>query len=205
MSCIAAIVPVKPLQRSKSRLSQVLTADAREALAAQLLQGVLRAVGDAHRIDTCWVIGGDTQIKRIVAQHRAHWKPELGENLNHTLDVALNRLTAEVTAALILPMDLPFLTGEAIDEVVSKLTESTTDVVIVPDRWGSGTNALLQVRPFALQPAFGRKSLSRHLNMAASQGLGVRVCRECAFAFDLDTPADLAASGLMADYRASVL
>lgn len=197
MNRTAAIVPVKSFDLSKSRLAPVLSDEERQALSVRLLERVLSALQTAHSVDVCWVVGGDDAVEALATQHDARWSPELGAGLNDTLARALERLPQDVTAALILPMDLPFLTGQAVDALVKRLSAEPADVVIAPDRWARGTNGLLLTRPFALRPAFGPHSFDRHRERAGEQGLRVVLHHAPEFAFDVDTPADLADADLL--------
>ena len=63
------------------------------------------------------------------------------------------------------------------------------DVVVAPDRHGSGTNAML-VPAAAREFAFGVGSLARHLAIAKAHGKQAQVCSHPALAFDLDTDQD---------------
>ena len=63
--------------------------------------------------------------------------------------------------------------------------------MIVPDRHGSGTNALLLTPPYAIMPAFGTGSFARHAALAARAGPRCARCRS--LGLDVDTPDDLAA------------
>jgi 2-phospho-L-lactate/phosphoenolpyruvate guanylyltransferase len=66
------------------------------------------------------------------------------------------------------------------------------EVAIVPDRHGSGTNALLLSPPDAITPAFGPDSRARHLDLARSAGVTVRVEHLPSLLLDIDTGEDLA-------------
>ena len=65
--------------------------------------------------------------------------------------------------------------------------------MIVPDRHGSGTNALLLDPPTVITPAFGPGSFARHAALAHAAGATVRVRRLPSLELDVDTPGDLAA------------
>ena len=66
--------------------------------------------------------------------------------------------------ALLVPGDCPALDpGE-----VSALLAHTAPVVIVPDRHGTGTNALLLAPPDAIAPSFGPGSFARHAALAGA-------------------------------------
>jgi 2-phospho-L-lactate guanylyltransferase len=65
-------------------------------------------------------------------------------------------------------------------------------VVIVPDRHGTGTNALVLSPPDAIEPSFGPGSLERHVAAAEAAGIPHRVEEIPGLALDVDTPGDLA-------------
>lgn len=93
---------------------------------------------------------------------------------------------------LLVPGDCPALEpGE-----VEALLDGTADargVVIVPDRHGEGTNALLLAPPDLLTPAFGEGSFARHVASARAAGVEPGVAALPSLALDVDTPDDLAA------------
>jgi 2-phospho-L-lactate guanylyltransferase len=66
-------------------------------------------------------------------------------------------------------------------------------VVIVPDRHGSGTNALLLSPPDAMAPSFGPDSRHRHERLARAARLESQTVELGSLALDVDTPEDLAA------------
>ena len=66
-------------------------------------------------------------------------------------------------------------------------------VVIVPDRHGSGTNALLLAPPSVVGPSFGAGSFARHAAQARAAGATVKVSDLPSLGLDVDTPDDLAA------------
>jgi 2-phospho-L-lactate/phosphoenolpyruvate guanylyltransferase len=66
-------------------------------------------------------------------------------------------------------------------------------VAIVPDRHGTGTNALLLAPPDAIGPAFGPSSCARHADRARRAGHEAAVEPVDSLSLDVDTPDDLAA------------
>jgi 2-phospho-L-lactate/phosphoenolpyruvate guanylyltransferase len=91
---------------------------------------------------------------------------------------------------LLVPGDCPALDPAEVDEL---LATAGPGVVIVPDRHGSGTNALLLDPPTVIEPAFGPGSFARHAALAAGAGAVVRVGRLPSLELDIDTPGDLEA------------
>jgi 2-phospho-L-lactate guanylyltransferase len=65
--------------------------------------------------------------------------------------------------------------------------------VIVPDRHGPGTNALVLTPPGVMEPAFGEGSFARHAARARAAGATLKVADVRSLGLDVDTPDDLAA------------
>jgi 2-phospho-L-lactate guanylyltransferase len=63
--------------------------------------------------------------------------------------------------------------------------------LIVPDRHGTGTNALLLTPPDVLASSFGPDSRRRHLAEAQAKGVPAEVVEVDSLALDVDTPDDL--------------
>ena len=61
----------------------------------------------------------------------------------------------------------------------------------MPDRHGTGTNALLMSPADAIAPGFGPGSCERHVDRARARDLEVDVEPVASLALDLDTPEDL--------------
>ena len=64
--------------------------------------------------------------------------------------------------------------------------------MIVADRHGTGTNALVLSPPDAIEPAFGPDSFARHVAAAEAAQVPHRVEEVPGLALDVDTPGDLA-------------
>jgi 2-phospho-L-lactate guanylyltransferase len=87
---------------------------------------------------------------------------------------------------LLVPGDCPALDPAE----VAALLGRTAPVVIVPDRHGTGTNALLLTPPDAITPSFGTGSFARHSALAGGRA---EVAAVRTLGLDVDTPDDLAA------------
>lgn len=97
-------------------------------------------------------------------------------------------LAAGYERVLLVPGDTPLLQPSE----VTALIAGTEAVVIVPDRHGTGTNALVLSPPDAIEPSFGPGSLARHVALAEGAGVSHRVEEIPSLALDVDTPDDLA-------------
>jgi 2-phospho-L-lactate guanylyltransferase len=191
-----AVLPVKSFGRAKQRLRP--TGVDRAELAAAMVGDVLEALGAVRGLDGIVVVSAEDLPKagiEEVAQGRSaavelvHDPLEIGQSsaAAHGVRAAVARGAQRV---LLVPGDCPALDPAEVDALLSS---AAAGVVIVPDRHGSGTNALLIDPPGALTPAFGPGSFARHAALAHAGGATVRVGRLPSLELDVDTPGDLAA------------
>lgn len=193
---IWAIVPVKPLRRGKSRLSGVLSLEARTALNHYLLSNTLETLASVSEIEHSLVVSRDPEALTIAREYGARTVQEQG---SPQLNIALTRATLvainhSVQAVLIIPADLPLLTSNDIRAVISMSFDPPV-VVITPDRHKQGTNALLISPPGLIQIEFGPDSFQRHCSQAKSAGVRLEICERNSVALDIDLPEDLEQAG----------
>ncbi len=187
-----AIVPVKPLGRAKSRLSDVMEPDFREKLATRLLKQTVRLLLLTTGIQGVLVISRDSKALAMVREIGAQTVQESGTpELNNALLRGTQALKVwGATASVIVPADLPLLTRNDVEEVV-RLGRYHNTVVIAPDRHDVGTNLML-VRPPGIIPyAFGENSFAVHQRLVQEAQADLLVYRSERVALDLDTADDL--------------
>ena len=100
-------------------------------------------------------------------------------------------LEAGAERVLLVPGDCPALDPDEIAGLLAR--QGRAGVVIVPDRHGAGTNALLLSPPDVIEPSFGPGSFARHAARAHAAGTMVRVAEVRSLGLDVDTPEDLRA------------
>ncbi len=138
-----AIVPVKPFQTGKSRLGDILCDEDRRQLNCYLLQRTLSILADVGGLDKILVISSDEQVLEAAREAGANVLLETGKRgLNRALYQATNTLDKQNDRVVIIPTDLPLMTADDVEELLSTGAIPPV-VVIVPDRCGNGTNALL--------------------------------------------------------------
>jgi 2-phospho-L-lactate/phosphoenolpyruvate guanylyltransferase len=182
-----AVLPVKSFGRAKQRLRPA--AVDRAELAAAMVGDVLEALGAVRGLDAVVVVSAQDLAGRPAVTEWVHDPLEVGQS-----SAAARGVRAAVARGaqrvLLVPGDCPALDPAEIDAL---LESAAPGVVIVPDRHGSGTNALLIDPPTVLTPAFGPGSFARHAALAHAAGATVRVGRLPSLELDVDTPGDLAA------------
>jgi 2-phospho-L-lactate guanylyltransferase len=192
-----AVVPIRGLETAKTRLGRDLEADERVALVTELLRRTLVATRDARRIAGTVVVTMDAAAADLARRHRAIGLVERAPGLNEAIDAARSLAVARgATAVLVLPADLPAASSESVDaliEAAGAYAAPSGLVALVPDRHGSGTNALLLSPPDLIAPAFG--AVSRSLHERAARAAGARYVEiDSPLSLDVDTPADLVAA-----------
>ena len=187
---IVAIVPMKPLQRAKTRLADALTPSERAAVSLGMLRRVVDAA-QASSFSGVWVIGGDAVVKRAAERAGAKWRKDCGGNLNDSLALAMRQAFKCGKAALYLPADLPFVTACDVNALLDA-SRGGSALAFAPAKRDGGTNAMLIPRGSPFRPALGKRSFCRHKAQAQRLGIAFAVCESDGFGIDLDTPADLA-------------
>jgi 2-phospho-L-lactate guanylyltransferase len=187
---VIAVVPMKPLSSSKTRLARQLTVEERADLTIGMLRHVLRASREA--VDTCWVVGGDDRVRALADELGVVWKRDLGRDLNETLALTFQEVFALGKSALYLAGDLPFLKPADVHNLLQS-SRRNTNITLSPARRDSGTNAILVPAGLPFHPELGPRSFQKHLAQSARLGVSVAMCYSPGLGFDLDTFDDLEA------------
>jgi 2-phospho-L-lactate guanylyltransferase len=152
-----------------------------------MVADVLDALARVPELDqvivvTAQAVSADTRVTLI------HDPVEAGQSAAAArgIEAAVERGAERV---LLVPGDCPSLDPAE----VSALLAVDADVVIVPDRHGTGTNSLLLTPPDVMAPAFGEGSFERHRGLAHAAGASIHVAAAGSLELDVDTPDDLAA------------
>lgn len=186
-----AIVPVKALDRAKSRLASALTPAERRRLVREMFERVLAALAAAP-VRVTWVVSPDAEVLALAATWGARPLAEGPSELNAALEQARGAARAAgATALIVVPADVPLVRPADIAAIAGLLTDGA-DVVLAPDAAGTGTNGLALRADVALPFRFGGDSAALHLRAAAARGLVTRLYRAPGLALDVDDPAGLA-------------
>jgi 2-phospho-L-lactate guanylyltransferase len=188
-----AILPIKTLDAAKQRLAQELDPSPRRALVEAMFSDVLVALRRAKLIDQMLVVSKDHGAQRIAGGYGAMVADDEDDGHNGAAARGIARaLELGMDRALLIPGDCPLLDPTEIDDLIARPVQSPS-VLIVPDRHGTGTNALLLTPPDAMAPSFGLGSHDRHTRHAAAAGITAETVEVPSLALDIDTPEDLAA------------
>jgi 2-phospho-L-lactate guanylyltransferase len=191
----AAVLPVKRFAVAKRRLRADVAEHLRGELARAMLSDVLEALARCAAVHRTFVVTADPTAAAIT---RAGGAAVVADVAEQGQSVAVARGIKQALAdgyerVICVPGDCPTLAPGELDALLAPPPGEPGEVVIVPDRHGTGTNALVLVPPGAIPPSFGPESFERHVRLAESAGVGMRVARPPSLVLDVDTGEDLAA------------
>jgi 2-phospho-L-lactate guanylyltransferase len=184
-----AILPVKSFGAAKQRLAESLGAGSRKALAQAMFSDVLSALRRVPGIDAIAVVTSDLAAESAAGGDRVRVlrdSSDAGHSAAALVGIAY-ALTESYERVVLVPGDTPLVQPAEL----AGLLDGPDGIVIVPDRHGTGTNALVLSPPDAIEPSFGPGSLARHVATAEAAGGTHRVEDVPGLALDVDTPADL--------------
>lgn len=187
---VLAVVPVKDLVGTKSRLSPVMDPRGRAGLTLYMMGRVVGALREAG-VAEVGVVSPDPIVLEMAQEKGATPVLQKSRGLNPALEEGREwAMGRGAGALLVLPADLPLLVAEDVRAVISA-SGVGPGVTISPDGVRGGTNALLLRPPDAMPFLFGPGSFEAHREAASERGLEVHVCERSHLGFDLDTAGDL--------------
>jgi 2-phospho-L-lactate guanylyltransferase len=188
----AAILPVKRFARAKRRLGASVAEGLRGDLARAMVGDVLVALGETASIERTIVVTQEASVAAAACYRGALVVRDTAEeSQSAAVALGVERALAEgFERVLCIPGDGPALDPAELD---SLLEGAGPEVVIVPDRHGTGTNGLLLTPPNAIAPSFGPGSCERHRALARAAGAVCGIERPASLLLDIDTGDDLAA------------
>lgn len=191
-----AIIPVKPLRESKTRLAHVLSPTERAALMGSFLARTLWVLQQTA-VSQILVVSRD---EGVLQQAHAAGAETLREKRPFALNAAVTQARDATVrqgagSVLILPADLPFVQAADIERLLALVHPDngclpTPLMAICGDEQQQGTNALLLSPPIPFTFHYGSHSFAHHCEEAARNGRLVRVVNSRSLQFDLDTEAD---------------
>jgi 2-phospho-L-lactate guanylyltransferase len=180
---------------SKRRLESALDVSERAQLNRWLLERTLTTLRAwLSDMRQCVMVSVCSEALALARAAGARTVEEPGGALGHNHAAAAGLAHARASGArkaMMLPCDLPLLSACALDDFARRAERA--DIVLAPDRHGSGTNAVIVDAGSDIEFKFGDDSLARYTAWAHECGRSISICTRIELGFDLDTPQDLAA------------
>jgi len=186
---IAAVVPVKAVDESKSRLRADFDADDVRKLSTAMLRDVLDALAAVPAIARVVVATPDVAVARIARRSGAEALVRDDPGLNAAIESATAWLAAEgADGVLVMLGDVAGARSEEIAQLIASLDGD--GVALAPSRDG-GSSALLRVPHDAVAAGFGPESAKVHRERALAAGIRFEECALSSLAIDVDRREDL--------------
>lgn len=189
-----AVLPVKRFGAAKVRLGDELSGGTRRALAEAMMTDVLMALRRTAAVTDVLLVTSEPAAEAIGRGYGAevlHDDLDGGQSPAALIGIEV-AIEAGAARVLLVPGDCPALDPKELEALLDRPADAPS-VVIVPDRHGTGTNALLLTPPDVIEPAFGADSRALHERAAAVARVPYSVEEVETLALDVDTTEDLAA------------
>ncbi len=185
-----AVVPVKHLSSSKSRLATILTPEDRKRLTLVMLEDVLTAIRNSA-IQGTIVVGSDLCVCELATNTGVTFINEKARGLNPAIGDSIKCcMQRGADSVLVLPADIPLISSTDIERIIELAGNAESIVVVSPSKnWG--TNALYLRPPNLIPVSYGFGSFKRHIRHARVRGIPVKVYYSFSVAFDIDSQEDL--------------
>ena len=192
-----ALVPIKALAGAKQRLKTCLGAD-REGFTIAMFEDVLNALADSTVVAHTAVVTADSRLADIAASRGVQVIEEIevrGMNAAIELGIdAIRRLGGH--RVVILPGDIPLLTGAEIDGLlhtleVEQLAGGNSVIGLGASADGRGTNFLCLATGRKFQTRYGRNSYRLHREGALENQYRPVALHSRTVSIDIDLERDL--------------
>ena len=187
-----AILPLKPVKQSNSRLKLLLSPTERERLTLTMLEDVLDTLGCVSDLGGLLVVTSCPIVKDYLSKLGVTYLEEGGcPELNSAINKGVRFLEKMGTRKFFtIPGDVPLIAVAEINQLIACLRR-TEGIILVPSHDGAGTNSIASSIPIQITTQFGVNSLAAHCRIAQDQGLSVDVLPLSGLGFDIDWPGDL--------------
>ena len=189
-----ALIPVKRLEESKSRLLPQLPDARRQALTLAMLEDLIESLSQTPGIDRIAVTTPDPVVSERASAAGAEILIREEPGLNAALEDGLERLRdLENQGFLIVLGDVAGASPEDFTKLLETAAASgSAGAWLVPSSDG-GTSALLLTAGAQIPCTFGRDSAKRHREAADAAGVRFHEIELPSLTIDLDQPEDLVA------------
>ena len=188
---IAAVVPVKMLAASKSRLSPRAGREAGRALCLAMMGDVVEALRGAAGVARVAVVTPDPDVADAAVAAGAEALLCDAPGLNASIEQASAQVASEPGAGVLVVLgDVAALAAEEVERLLE--AGAPGGVALAPSRDG-GTSALLRIPRNAIPARFGADSAKRHREEAQRAGVRFQELALPSLAIDVDVTEDVTA------------
>lgn len=189
-----ALIPVKRLEESKSRLLPQLPDDRRQALTLAMLEDLIESLSKTAGINRIMVTTPDPLVAQCATRAGAEFLIREEPGLNAALEDGRAQLRALGEDDLLIVLgDVAGAVSRDFERLLATIGDGHTPQVSLSPSSDGGTSALLQHPANAIPCCFGRESARRHRAAAEAAGVAYYEVELDSLRIDLDQPEDLRA------------
>jgi len=189
MTC--AVVPVKALLSSKSRLRRDFDGPVVERLAAAMLRDVVEALVHVPSLTRVVVVTPDTAVAEVARSTGAEALVRDDPGLNPAIETAAAEIVGSAGDGVLVM--LGDVAGARSDEIAQLLDALEGPGVALAPSGDGGTSALLRLPRDIIPAGFGRESAKVHRERSAAAGVHYCEVPLPSLAIDVDRREDLTA------------
>jgi 2-phospho-L-lactate guanylyltransferase len=186
---IAALVPVKKLASSKSRLLPVLGRSALERLSVAMLRDLLETLQSVSSLEPIVVVTPDPEVAEAAREAGAEALLCSLPGLNPSLERAAAGVASGAGDAVLIV--LGDVAGARACDIETLLDAMPGRGVALAPSCDGGTSALLRRPREVIAASFGPESAEVHRNLAVRAGVPFEAIPLDSLAIDIDEPEDL--------------
>lgn len=187
-----AVVPVKSLAHSKSRLSSAFTRSQLEELSLSMLEDLLEALLETPFLTRVVVATPDERVAELARGLGAESLHGPDPGLKNAIDSAAEKIALPDEEALLVVLgDLPDARPEELQTLFEAMKEMDGGAAVLAPSSDGGTSALLRRPHHCIPSCFGPESALRHTEAAKAAGVPLQRVQLASLELDLDSLADL--------------
>jgi 2-phospho-L-lactate/phosphoenolpyruvate guanylyltransferase len=185
---VHVLVPLKRLDRAKTRLAGSLSGHDRATLMRALVANAAAQAQAASGVERVTLVSSDPAAAELARAHGIEWFDDRALPWNEALTAAMREVVGAGLVGIV-SADLPLLRAADIEALATATPARGAAIARATD---AGTNAVFMRPPAGFETCFGVPgSAARHADLARATGLDAVVVDRPGTAIDLDSPGDV--------------
>ena len=189
---VAAVVPVKNFDKSKSRLSPLLNSNQRIAMSQVMMKHTLSILSKITFISPIIVVSCDNRVRKIADTFGADFVYEQETGVNAAVRTAdLFCLEKDIHSNMVIPIDLCMLNPDDIKLIYNHSMKFPKSIALCPSSRLDGTNFLFRTPLPLFETSYENNSYYNHLSSAMRSNAHLTIINSDRLERDIDTVQDI--------------
>ena len=189
---VAAVVPVKNFDTSKSRLSPLLNSTQRIAISQVMMKHTLSILSKITFISPIIVVSCDDRVRKIADTFGMDFMYERETGVNAAVRTADHFcLEKDIQSNMVIPIDLCMLNPDDIKLIYNHSMNFPKSIALCPSFRRDGTNFLFRTPLPLFETSYENNSFYNHLSSAMRSSAHLTIINSDRLERDIDTIQDL--------------